>query len=190
QELSPISPRKVAAWLNPVARTTKTVRTIEQLIKIPCVNALGNNNDLHVHVLMSFAADHGTNDLIFSRLGRDLQDKFLSARLELEVPVRELRAILLADESEAMNGSVPVVGLGFFGRDSELYFFARLESQRGTLLPADLVAAVFVGKDLDHANSILGSALLDRCERQKRGEKHRANGDGDSRWIDAPCRRH
>src|SRR6202047_5422870 len=151
---------------------------------------LGNHNDLHVHVLMPFAADHGTNDLIFSRLGRDLQDKFLSARLELQVPVRELRAILLADESEAMNGSVPVVGLGFLGRDSELSFFARLESQRGTRLPADLVAAVFVGKDLDHANLILGSASWDGRERQKCGEKHRANGNADSRWMDAPCRRH
>src|SRR5260370_17526682 len=104
---------------------------------------LGNNNDLHVHVLMPFDADHGTNDLIFSRLGRDLQDKLLSARLELEVPVRELRAILLADESEAMNGSVAVEGLGFFGRDSELYFFARLESRRWPRLPADLFSAAF-----------------------------------------------
>src|SRR5467141_4585261 len=122
---------------------------------------LGNHDDLHVHVLMPFAADHGANDLVFSRLRRDLQDKFLSAGLELEVPVRELRAILLADESEAVNGSVPVEGLGLLGRDSELYFFARLEGQRGTRLSTDLVAAIFVGKDLDHANRVLCGALRD-----------------------------
>src|ERR1700730_6216001 len=151
---------------------------------------LGNHDDLHVHVLMTFAADHGANDLIFSRFGGDLQNKFLRSGLKLEVPVRELRAIFLADQSEAVNGSVAVEGLGFFGRDSELYFFARLESQRGTRLPADLVAAVFVGKDLDHANLILGSASWDGRERQKCGEKHRANGNADSRWMDAPCRRH
>src|ERR1700704_1312296 len=99
---------------------------------------LSNHDDLHAHVLMPVTADHGANDLIFSRLGGDLQDKFLSARLELKVPVREFRAILLADQSEAVNGSVPVRVLAFLGRDSELYFFARLEGQRRTRLPADL----------------------------------------------------
>src|SRR5258708_5062788 len=122
---------------------------------------LRNHDDLQVHVLMPFAADHGADDRVFSRLGRDLQDKFLSAGLEFEVPVRELRAILLADQSEAVNGSVPVEGLGLPGRDSELYFFARLEGQRGTRLPTDLVSAVFIGKYFNHANLILGSASRD-----------------------------
>src|SRR6202795_5306437 len=122
---------------------------------------LGNHDDLHVHVLMPFAADHGANDLVFSRLGRDLQNKFLNAGLELQVPVRDLRAILLADQSEAVNGSVPIDGLGLPGRDSELYFFARLEGQRGTRLSTDLVAAVFIGKYFNHANLILGSASRD-----------------------------
>src|SRR6202521_6089522 len=118
----------------------------------------GNHDDLHVHVLMPFAADHGANDLVFSQLGGDLQNKFLHSGLEFQVPVRDLRAILLADQSEAVNGSVPVEGLVLLGRDSEFYFFTGLEGQRGTLLPADLVAAVFVGKDLNYANLILGSA--------------------------------
>src|ERR1700675_288423 len=122
---------------------------------------LGNHDDLHVHVLMTFAADHGANDLIFSRFGGNLQNKFLRSGLKFEVPVRELRAILLADQSEAVNGSVPVEGLGLPGRDSELYFFARLEGQRGTRLSTDLVAAVFIGKYFNHANLILGSASRD-----------------------------
>src|SRR5258708_29201960 len=116
---------------------------------------LCNHDDLHVHVHMPFAADHGADDCVFSRLGRDLQDKFLSAGLEFEVPVRELRAILLADQSEAVNGSVPVEGLGLPGRDSVLYFFARLEGQRGTRLPTDLVSAVFIRMNFNRSNSAL-----------------------------------
>src|SRR6266481_5656844 len=122
---------------------------------------LGNHDDLHVHVLMPFAADHGANDLVFSRLAGDLQNKFLHSGLELKVPVRDLRAILLADQSETVNRSIPVEGLGLFGRDFELYFFARFEGQRGTLLPTDLVTAVLIGKDLNYANLILGSASRD-----------------------------
>src|ERR1700681_3808989 len=138
-----------------------------------------------MHVFMPVAADHSANDLVFPRLGWDLKDKFLSGVLALEIAVRELRAILLADQSEAVNGSIPVECLGLLGRDSELYFFARLEGQRGTRLPANLVAAVLVGKNLNHANLILGSASRDRCERQKCGEEQRGKCEGDSRWIGA-----
>src|SRR5271163_2126869 len=98
---------------------------------------------------MALAADDGADDFIFSRFGGDLQDEFLSAGLEFEVPVREFRAVLLTDESEAVNGSVAVVGLRLLRGNPELYFFASFEGKRWTHSSIDLVAAVFIGQDLN-----------------------------------------
>src|SRR5271169_3596830 len=132
---------------------------------------------------MSLAADDRAHNLIFPWFGRDAQDKFLVAGLEFEVPVRDFRAILLADESETVNGSVPVEGLCLLGSDTELYFFARLEGKRGTHLAADLVAAVFIGQDFNHAHRGLGGAWRNESCGQK-SEQQRGNTEGGSGVIE------
>src|SRR5580658_2186326 len=157
QELSPISPRKVAAWLKP-ADTIRTIQLLtfqlmntRHLMSIP-LRLLSDHDDFHVHVFMSLAADDRADNPIFSRFGGHTQDKFLDAGLEFKIPARDFRAILLADEREAVNGSVSVEGLRLLSSDSELYFFACLEGKRGTHLATDLVTAVLVGQDFNHAH--------------------------------------
>src|ERR1700690_3637772 len=146
---------------------------------------------------MPITADHGANDLIFPRLGRDLQDKFLGARLELEIPARKLRTILFADEREAMNRSVSIASPGLLRSYSKLYLFVRSQGQGGTDLPVDLVAAVFIGEDLHHANLALRGGWRVCSERQKCGEEQGGKVEENSMALEvhhrllviASCRR-
>src|ERR1700730_17753838 len=80
---------------------------------------LCDDDYFHMHVFVTFTADHGRNNLIFARLVRHFQDKFLDAGFEFKVPVGKFRAIFLADQRKPVNGSISVEGLGLLGRYSE-----------------------------------------------------------------------
>lgn len=88
---------------------------------------LCDDDYFHVHVFVPVTADYGANNLVFPWLVGNLQDKFLYTGLELEIPVRKLRAIAFAEQSEPVNGSVTIVSLGLLSRDAEFYLLAGLE---------------------------------------------------------------
>ena len=77
-----------------------------------------------MHVLVTFATDHGADNLIFARQIGNFQNKFLYARFEFEVPVGKFRSIFFANERKPVNGSVSVLGLRLLRRDAKLHLFA------------------------------------------------------------------
>src|SRR5579871_2918124 len=154
QELSAISPSKddlLPAKAKSAASIIACTAT-NFFILIPQSQGLVLLSDynFHAHALVLFAADHGAYDFVFAGLGRG-EHEFLHPGLEQQVPAGDARAVLGAQQEEAVNGAVAVQALRLAGGDAQPDFLARLQREHGLRLAGNFVPAVAVGEDLDQA---------------------------------------
>src|SRR5579863_211396 len=77
-------------------------------INSPAAIALRQHRKLHVHALMIFTANHGTDHFVRARLGGSGEQKFLRPGLEEQVPPIHPGAVLGSQQGEAMNRTVAI----------------------------------------------------------------------------------
>src|SRR5260370_6001907 len=98
---------------------------------------------------MFFAANYRANDFVLARFGGSGKEKLLLPGLEEQVPTVHSSSILGSQQSEAMDGTIPIPRFRAAGRDPQKHLFARFHRDLGNMLARDLVAAVTVGGELD-----------------------------------------
>src|SRR5262245_45972537 len=83
------------------------------------LSELREDQKLHVHSFVVVAANDGAQDLILAGLGRRDQRELLRARLQLQVPARDLGAVLGAEQGESVDRSITVPRFALARRNSQ-----------------------------------------------------------------------